>query len=116
MYLYYSITIFIFSPEKIPGIIPQAFTWSIYLFLFVLLYVGLKRSRKTGTVAGWRPALDKRRIAQLFAIYVIFAVLVSLSGIGLIFLLISWIIWGIIAVFSLIYSVIYVSKANPMEC
>ena len=115
LYLYYAITIFIFSPEKIPGLIPQTFTWSIYMFLFALLYMGLKKSGKAIIETKWSPQIDNGNITKLFVIYVMIAVLVSVSGLGLIFLLISWIIWGTIAVYSLAYSSIYVSKASPRE-
>jgi len=102
--IYYIITAAILSPENLPGLIPQLAIVLIYIALIIVLKVTIDVGRANVPAQGWRPHIDRRFALQLFAVYTATALASSLSGIGLVFLMFSWIIWGVIAILCLGFS------------
>ena len=75
---------------------------------YAVLFLLLKRTMDVGRdqVPGdsWRPAIDRRLALQLFIIYAATALAVSASGVGIVFLVLSWFVWAGIAILCLGFS------------
>ncbi len=116
--IYYAISGIIMRPENFPGLLGHISILLIYAALFWLLNRNLKGLTKVMPVRRWRPRLKRKSIARASAIYIVIAAIVSLSGIGMVFLIASYIIWAVIAIYCMEFSVkdtIKVSRENPQK-
>ena len=97
-------------PEALPGLFPQLIIWLMYIGLFILLAFSLRKSREmTASEAINSP------IKFSFKLFVILSLLFTVSSAaskfisgalgGIIFLLIVWVIGGIIGVLTLFLSI-----------
>ena len=111
--VYYIITGVFLSPENLPGLGPQLAIVLVYAVLIIVLKVTIDVGRTTVPAQGWRPHIDRGLALQLFAVYTATALASSLSGIGLVFLMISWIVWGVLAILCLGFSVKDAFWAHP---
>lgn len=102
---YFAIAAPFFRPEALPGLGPQLAIVAIYAVLFLLLKRTVDVGKKEDPGDGWRPSIDRWFALQLFIIYTATAVVVSASGIGIVFLFLSWFAWGFIAILCLGFSV-----------
>jgi hypothetical protein len=102
---YFAISAPFFRPEALPGLGPQLAIVAIYALLFLLLKRTMDVGRADGPARGWRPSIDRLFALQLFVIYSATTVVVSASGIGLVFLFLSWFIWAGVAILCLGFSV-----------
>jgi len=102
--VYYIITGIFLRPELLPGLGPQLAIVIIYALLIIVLKLTIDVGRTTTPAQGWRPRIDRRLALQLFTVYTVTALASSLSGLGLVFLMISWIVWGIVAILCLGFS------------
>jgi len=106
--IYFAVTTALMRPEALPGFGPQLIVILIYAGLFLLLKRSIDRGNAEGPVAPWRPTLDMDSSLTLFGIYTATAVVTSILAmlfLGPLFLFLSWIVWAVIAIFSLGYSV-----------
>jgi hypothetical protein len=102
---FYAITAIVLNPGSWPGLIGHITIWILYASLFWLLDRNLKGLRKVKSTNWWKPVVDKRTIIRFYSLYMAVAILVALSGIGYIFLLVSWIIWAVIAIYLMEFSI-----------
>ena len=101
--LFYAIMAFILRPEALPGLYPQAAIWALYAVFFVLLYLSLRKSRRTGLSQerGIAVAFSWRFAIVLFVAFTLASALSEqfLSGFGdywVILLFIGGAIFGLI--------------------
>lgn len=102
----YIVTGLYLRPEAIPDLMPQLIVWVVYAFLFGLLYLNLKRSRKIKTAVYsnveipisflWKPFIIFSLI--FFATSAIFVA----AGIGMFVMLAMW-LFGILVGLRMLY-------------
>ena len=103
---FYIVTGLYLRPEALPGLMPQLIVWLAYAFLFGLLYLNLKRSRKIKIAAynnveipilfSWKPLIIFSLIFS--ATSAIFAA----AGIGMFVMLAMW-LFGIVVGLRMLY-------------
>ena len=102
----YTVTGLYLRPEAIPDLMPQLIVWLAYAFLFGLLYLNLKRSRKIKTAApnnvenpmsfSWKPLI-------IFSLtFSATSAIFAAAGIGMFVMLAMW-LFGIVVGLRMLY-------------
>ncbi len=98
----------LFGTSRIPGLSGQLVILGLYAFFLVMLAIGVRGSRKArkGGWKGWKANMKLGDILILCALFISVSVLSSITPIGAIVLVSSFIVGLAIGVFSLCYSVV----------
>jgi len=112
--LLYGFLFFTFRPEALPGISSQATIWAAYAVFFVLLYLGLRKSRKTPTVTvfetGLRFSLKTVLVLALIFTFSSAAMKLLLETGSVFFAWISFLVFGIIGIALFIWALKHVLR------
>jgi hypothetical protein len=103
----YIILTLIIRPEEMPGIGPQLLIVLIYVFLFGLLYLSLKKSKSIGTYMAESPAIRLTyRLSVVLAICIgIFSLAGSITNTGIIAALAGWLILAPLGIVLMVFCI-----------
>ncbi|MCK5773548.1 MAG: hypothetical protein KAH57_07140 [Thermoplasmata archaeon] len=105
--LVYLVLGLIFDTSKIPGLSGQLVILGLYALFLVMLAIGVRGSKKArkGRWKGWKADIKIRDITVLSVLFISISVLSSITPIGVIVMVSSFVMGILVGIFSLFYSV-----------
>lgn len=95
----------VLRPEALPVFSSQAIIWLIYGFLFILLYLNLRKSGTTQILQTQELHFSRNAVIILPMIFIMTSAVFTAAGIGMYMLLLFWFGGGLFGIFMLINSI-----------